>query len=169
VTKTPEYYTTPQQLSRMNDLLEAYGRTETRRRLKAKQLCTGAVRVLFALGLLLFCTLMIRLRMVRESGQTPDLFGFSVYRVLSGSMTPTLPVNSLFLAKQYSGQSLQVGDIVVFTREGRRVTHRIVSREQDDAGLLCYRTKGDNPQNCVDNALLYPEQVEAVYLMRLSL
>lgn len=58
--------------------------------------------------------------------------------VASGSMEPTLPKGSLFLA--FAGEA-QVGDIVVFEAQGTRIVHRVVDvREgrlvtQGDANL----------------------------------
>lgn len=44
--------------------------------------------------------------------------------VASGSMEPTLPKGSLFLA--FAGEA-QVGDIVVFEAQGTRIVHRVVA------------------------------------------
>lgn len=44
----------------------------------------------------------------------PRLFGFSSYVVVSGSMTPAIPVNSLIYVKDCEPATLQEGDVILF-------------------------------------------------------
>ena len=61
--------------------------------------------------------------------------GFSVLRVITPSMVPELPVNSLIIIRQTDPQNLEVGQIATYLREdGVSVTHRIYRIERDDDG-----------------------------------
>jgi signal peptidase len=76
------------------------------------------------------------------------LFGWRLYVVLTGSMTPTLPVGTLMVSAPVEGARVAVGDIVSFARPDRPaevVTHRVASIEVDAFGRY-FRTRGDaNP------------------------
>ena len=65
-----------------------------------------------------------------------SFFGFRVFRVGSGSMEPTLKVNSLILVK--SNNNYNVSDIVTYEENSDYITHRIISINDDEI-----ITKGD--------------------------
>lgn len=81
------------------------------------------------------------------AGQVPQVMGFSVLRVLTGSMKPEIPEDSMLLVQKADAASLQVGDVISFfspdpSLNGALNTHRIVDiAEADDS--LQFTTKGD--------------------------
>ncbi len=81
------------------------------------------------------------------AGQVPQVMGFSVLRVLTGSMKPEIPADSMLLIQKADAASLQVGDVISFfspdpSLNGALNTHRIVGIAEVD-GSLQFTTKGD--------------------------
>lgn len=81
------------------------------------------------------------------AGQIPQVMGFSVLRVLTGSMKPEIPEDSMLLVQKADAASLQVGDVISFfspdpALNGALNTHRIVDIAEAD-GSLQFTTKGD--------------------------
>lgn len=81
------------------------------------------------------------------AGQVPQVMGFSVLRVLTGSMKPEIPEDSMLLVQKADAASLQVGDVISFfspdpSLNGALNTHRIVGIAEVD-GSLQFTTKGD--------------------------
>ena len=81
------------------------------------------------------------------AGQIPQVMGFSVLRVLTGSMKPEIPEDSMLLVQKADAASLQVGDVISFfspdpSLNGALNTHRIVDIAEAD-GSLQFTTKGD--------------------------
>ena len=81
------------------------------------------------------------------AGQIPQVMGFSVLRVLTGSMKPEIPEDSMLLVQKADAASLQVGDVISFfspdpSLNGALNTHRIVGIAEVD-GSLQFTTKGD--------------------------
>jgi len=77
-----------------------------------------------------------------------NLFGYSMFRVVTGSMEPTIPVGSLLLCKQVDMDAVQVGDSICFrAREsailGQMVTHRVTGIFTAADGSLLFETRGD--------------------------
>jgi signal peptidase I len=75
----------------------------------------------------------------------PRVTGSVPLTVLSGSMTPTVPVGAVILVKQVDTATLTPGDIITFqVAPGVReyITHRIVRLEAGD-GTPTFITKGD--------------------------
>lgn len=76
----------------------------------------------------------------------PRLFGIMPYTVLTGSMEPAVPVGSLVYVQDASGDSLNKGDIVTFSKAASgdgaatAVTHRVESNNKAKSELT---TKGD--------------------------
>ena len=85
----------------------------------------------------------------KRNGSSPRVFGYSIYRIESGSMEPELSVGDIILGKEVEDPSeVQVGDIVTFQGgekyDYQMVTHRvIVAPYEDSNGNLVFITKGD--------------------------
>ena len=65
-----------------------------------------------------------------------DIFGYSFFRVDTGSMKPVINENDIIIIK--SQKDYFVDDIVTFKSEKAYITHRIISKRGDT-----YTTKGD--------------------------
>lgn len=77
-----------------------------------------------------------------------NLGGFMLFRVVTGSMEPTIPVGGLLLARQVEIESIQLNDIICYQTQvseirGKIVTHRVVGIEQTQFGLRLLETMGD--------------------------
>lgn len=82
-----------------------------------------------------------------KPGQAPNFFGYSLFRVMTGSMEPTIPTNSLIVVKRTPAEDLAEGDVITFySRDpsllGEPNTHRIIRFEEEDGKRQIY-TKGD--------------------------
>ena len=66
--------------------------------------------------------------------------------VLSGSMSPHLPVGTLVVTERVSASSVRAGDVIVFPKPGRTdqtVIHRVVRIAPTGDGALQAHTRGD--------------------------
>ncbi|OCA90840.1 signal peptidase I [Bacillus sp. FJAT-27225] len=80
----------------------------------------------------------------RFTGGEPNLLGYQLKKVMSGSMEPTFSTGSLILVKKIENRSsLENGDIVSFIDNNSLTTHRIL-KVTNENGLLAFQTKGDN-------------------------
>lgn len=83
------------------------------------------------------------------SGGTPVLFGYTINRIISGSMEPELGIGDVIISKEVTDTSdLSVGDIITFKGDKRfdnqKVTHRVlVTPYNDGNGGIVLVTKGD--------------------------
>lgn len=168
-------YTTPEQIEAMRLAIdrarhkERGGRVQGRKGLEAhrgSRLILIAGRVLFWALVFLLMFVLVSILLVKSKGEIPDLLGFHLYVVESGSMEPTLPVGTVILSrKPRDADRLRVNDIVTFRSSSEAVvTHRIVEVITDDEGNVSYRTRGDNPINSPDPELLTPDSVIAVFV-----
>lgn len=82
-----------------------------------------------------------------KSGDVPNVMGYSLFRVMTGSMEPTIPVNALIVTKPVDPQDIQVGDVISYfskdpTLNGSVNTHRVVEI-REEGGTVFYQTRGD--------------------------
>ncbi|UOY92591.1 signal peptidase I [Ectobacillus sp. JY-23] len=78
------------------------------------------------------------------TGGKPDVFGYEIKTVLSGSMEPTFYTGSIIAIKPVqSGTSYKPGDVITYKlQDGTLVTHRV--KEVNAVGEeVMYVTKGD--------------------------
>lgn len=79
------------------------------------------------------------------------LGGYSLFRVVTGSMEPSIPVGAVLIAKDTPINEIKSGDIVTFRSRDTGmfhviITHRVISVQQGSSGKLYLETKGDaNP------------------------
>lgn len=95
-----------------------------------------------------------------KPGEAPNFFGYSFFRVMTGSMEPTIKTNSLIVVRKTPASKLKEGDVITFySRDpslmGEPNTHRIIRFEEEDGKRIIY-TKGD--ANNVEDR--YPTQEE---------
>ena len=77
-----------------------------------------------------------------------NLGGFMMFRVVTGSMEPTIPTGALLVTKQIEFDTVQINDIICFRTQaaeiwGKIVTHRVVDILEAEHGGNLLVTKGD--------------------------
>jgi signal peptidase I len=97
---------------------------------------------------IIFCAVLVLLTvLLTGDGQTPSIMGYSMFRVMTGSMEPTIPTDSLIVVRETDPEELAVGDVISFysrdpTLSGAVNTHRILKIDQE-GDQLYFTTKGD--------------------------
>lgn len=101
--------------------------------------------------------------MTKVSGGEPNLFGYQLKTVLSGSMEPDIQTGSMIAVKPGGDMTrFTEGDVITFKENNDTlITHRIVEVIQSGENTL-YRTKGDN-NNGVDIEPVLSDNVVAHY------
>lgn len=70
------------------------------------------------------------------------LLGVQPTTVISGSMRPSLDVGDMVVVREVAADSIGVGDVIQYWRDGEMVIHRVVEVQQGGGGKL-FVTKGD--------------------------
>ena len=129
-------------------------------------------KVLWWLLLILTLALLCSVLGAKFRGEVPQMFGYSVMQIVSGSMEPEIPVGSYILVKNCDPEEVREGDIISFySRElsiyGHPNTHRVVEPPIATENGIQYVTKGDS--NLVaDHATVDEEQLIGVYVGRMD-
>ena len=79
-----------------------------------------------------------------------SVMGYSLFRVITGSMEPTIPVNAVIVCRSTDIHDVAVGDVVVFRLadlSGEKIiTHRVSDIHTQSDGTVTLETRGDaNP------------------------
>ena len=82
-----------------------------------------------------------------KQGEAPNLGGYTVFRITTGSMRPSYDTDTLILVKKTDPSQIQVGDVISFysadpALDGAVNTHRVIAIEQDGTEWK-YTTQGD--------------------------
>ena len=100
--------------------------------------------ILFGLLLFMMVALSFFLIQSRVTGDVPNVFGYQMYIVLSGSMSPEFDTGSLAFVRETDPAELAVGDIITYRSapgSDSLTTHRIV--EVRNGSDLRFVTRGD--------------------------
>lgn len=100
-----------------------------------------------AIALILASVFVLISVVLTPAGQVPQVLGFSVFRVMTGSMDPEYPEGALLLVQKTPPEEIQPGDVISFfspdpVLEGAVNTHRVMRIEKRD-GDFFFVTKGD--------------------------
>ena len=122
----------------MEETLEEHKQFKLQRRLSA------LVTVLLVLAV---CLCLYACVQVLSRGYV-NIGGFMMFRVVTGSMEPTIPVGALLLAKEVQIDAVRMNDIICFRTQvseirGKIVTHRVVGILDTQWGSVMLETKGD--------------------------
>ncbi len=117
-----------------------------------KRVLASIVSILSIL-IILFCVFVLLTVVMTGGNRVPSFMGVSIFRVASGSMTPTLPVGTLILVKETPADRIQEGDVITFYSSDPSlnrmiVTHRVVAVDNSSAPIR-FVTRGD--ANLVDD------------------
>lgn len=91
--------------------------------------------------------------LMTKPGKPPQILGYTALRITTGSMEPTLGIDTLIIVKEVDPATIQKGDIISFyssdpALDGMVNTHRVTSVTKEK-NKFRYQTKGDG-NNSVD-------------------
>ena len=115
-----------------------------------------------AIALILVSVFVLLSVVLTPAGQVPQVLGYSVFRVMTGSMEPEIREDSLLVVKKTPPEDIAPGDVISFFSpdpmlEGAVNTHRVVRIEREN-GRIRFITKGD--ANMIEDT--YPVDVSAL-------
>lgn len=129
---------------------------------KARKILSSILTAILFINLVVMAILVIS---SKASGGEPQIFGYQLKSVLSGSMEPTFLTGSIIAVQPLEGEekrSLKEGDVITFIdSEERLITHRVIGIKTSGEHVM-YETKGDN-NNAGDIDPVLSDNVQAIY------
>lgn len=93
--------------------------------------------ILFAIiAILAFFAVVVFFQVKIQKKDYPNIFGYTFFEVVSGSMSPSIETYDLIIVKL--NENYKINDVITFMDKGDFITHRII--EINDNNIL---TKGD--------------------------
>ena len=108
--------------------------------------------LLGVLAVFLFC---------RGNANQTSLFGYNVFTILTDSMTPDYPVNTLIITRVTDPGLIKAGDDITYVRSDNNIiTHRVVEVHENysNSGMMAFTTKGITNQ-FTDKQEVYADNV----------
>ncbi|MCQ4022481.1 MULTISPECIES: signal peptidase I [unclassified Ruminococcus] len=116
-------------------------KNRTRKKGSIKKIVSNAVFYILIIAMLLGA-----FAFATNGDSNKSIFGYRMYSVLSGSMTPVYPTGSLVVVKLTKPEDIKVGDDITFYNPGSEQeiwTHRVIDI-LDNYGNngICFKTQG---------------------------
>ncbi len=130
------------------------------------------INIISTVLLIVLIIIVIAVFLTRASGGVPELFGYQVYRISSGSMSPVLEVGDVILSHKVDADEIKVGDIITYlgdegNYDGMLITHSVITAPHSSGGDTVLSTQG-----VAEGAIPDPEisfsQVKGKYITKLS-
>ena len=90
---------------------------------------------IFSVPLILFFVVLV----ILVSG----IFKYKLIAIASNSMHPTYSRGDAVIYEKINPENIEIGDILVFTKEGKVITHRVIKKQYKNNSYH-FNTKGDN-------------------------
>ena len=114
-----------------------------------KSLCKLFIDILTViLFVLLGVTIYAKVNMLMHDTGYSNYFGFSFFKIISGSMSPAINVNDIVVVK-LKNFDINVDDVVSYVENGTIVTHRVIYYDKENKLVTL---KGDN-NNTIDKPI----------------
>lgn len=126
--------------------------------------------ICWILILILAITMVIFLT-TRIQGNTPTVFGYTIFRISTGSMEPELMIGDVILDKVVDDETeISVGDVITFEGgsqfDGKLVTHKVIKAPYtDENGNIMLQTHGI--ANELDDTPISIDQVRAKMICKI--
>ncbi|MDO5125726.1 MAG: signal peptidase I [Ruminococcus sp.] len=139
-----------------------------------KKVIKKAKSIINVLLLVVIAVLAISIMMslvARINGTAPEFFGYSIFRVSSGSMEPELMVGDVILSESTVDiNGIKPGDIVTYrgsgNLSGKLITHKVITAPYEEEGETFLQTKGT--ANEVADTPISADRVESVMICKLT-
>ncbi|MGN0498521.1 MAG: signal peptidase I [Acutalibacteraceae bacterium] len=115
---------------------------------KKKSVLKRILNIVLTIVILILAFVLVLTTVSRITGNTPSIFGYSIFRVSTGSMEPELMVGDVILTKEVDDvNSLQVGEVITYRGTigeyaNMMITHKIVKAPYEENGKTYVITKG---------------------------
>lgn len=98
--------------------------------------------ILFIIFMIVIIALIIITAQAKITGNEPKILGHRIYIVNSGSMSPTINVDSMIIIKELKPSEVKLKDVITYYGHNNqsRVTHRVVGIENNGE---FFTTQGD--------------------------
>lgn len=132
-----------------------------------KKVINKLISIIFIMLFVAVISLMIQKFVLKR--EVPDLFGYKILQVMSGSMSGEFETGDTILIKKIDDESnLKIGDVVTYRiKTNTLVTHRIINITRTGESLS-YTTKGD-ANNTEDMEKVTFSAIEGIYVKKLRL
>ena len=92
-----------------------------------KKMINICISIIFGIAIVIIISLTIQKIILKES--VPDIFGYKILQVMSGSMSGEFETGDTILIKEIKDESdLKIGDVITYlVTEYTLVTHRIIN------------------------------------------
>lgn len=139
--------------------------------MKVKKVISAIIAVftalIFLIGLAIFVSVL-----KADADEVPNVLGFSVLKIETGSMEPEYRTGSVIITRKVSADKLEKGDVISFYSTGGQIadqvnTHRIDEIFYLKGGERQFVTKGDANQN-VDEFPVYESRIIGKVILNLG-
>jgi signal peptidase len=128
--------------------------------------CTRNV-LLVLLALFVLIGVYSNIKLMKNPGEIPSIFGFRNFTVLTGSMTPAIAPGDMIISKEVMPLSINVGDVITYKENDTIITHRVIEKKEENENYV-FITKGD-ANNIKDENYIKENQIIGKIVFKIPL
>lgn len=131
-----------------------------------------AVNIFFSVLLVLLVAFVVMIFITRAMGNSPEIFGYRIFRVSSGSMEPELAIGDVILVQKVDPEDIHIDDIITYKGvqgdfADKMITHLVIEEPYEDDNGWHYQTQGIAAGALKDPIVSY-DQVQGKLVKKLA-
>lgn len=133
----------------------------------AKKILQIVLKILYQILIILCVILIIVIFMQKISNSNRTIFGYRLFRVITGSMEPEYDIGVVVICKEIPINNIKVGDDIVYYGKygeynGKIIMHEVIEIDKDENGNNAnFHAKGLHSAS-VEDPQIKPEQIYGV-------
>lgn len=147
--------------------MKIYTEKEISKKINRKKIIKNIIKAIIypIIIFVLICNIILVIQKIQNPKDIPNIFGYKMFIITSGSMDPYLQIGDVIAIKEIKQEELGKNDIITFNEGEYQVTHRIVDVLEEN-GEKVYQTKGD-ANNTKDSDLVKYENIEGKFIFKI--
>lgn len=138
--------------------------------INAKNRVKKIIKIIFKIlyqAIIIVCLILAAVIIMQKiTDSNKSIYGYRIFRVITGSMEPEYDVGEVVISKSIAPEDIKVGDDIVYLGKygeynGKIIMHNVVQIETDSNGNLNFHAKGLHSSS-VEDPLIKADQIYGV-------
>lgn len=113
----------------------------------AKKIAKIILKIAYQILIVICVILTIIIVLQKATNSNKTIFGYRIFRVVTGSMEPEYDIGEVVICKEVDSKDIKVGDDIVYLGRygeynGKIIMHEVTSIERDENNNLNFHAKG---------------------------
>lgn len=136
----------------------------------AKKVIKIVLKIIYQILIIMCVLLTIIIALQKFTDNNRTIFGYRIFRVITGSMEPEYDIGQVVICKEIEPEKIEVGDDIVYLGtygeyNGKIIMHEVVGIDRDENNNLNFHAKGLHSAS-IEDPQIKPSQIYGIVIFK---